>query len=339
MRTGFTCSVALHLGLLALAVFGLPEWREKPKLSDQPIAIEVVRVSDRSNPPPGRREETSKKKTAKEKRTEKKAAPPKVAEKPVKKPDPKPKEKAETPPKKEREVARAPEPQRKPDKKSPPKKAKVTEERRKAEAKAKKREPKKPEPKKPEPKQKADAKVEKKKVAAKPKPKTKPKPKAKAKPKAPQRKVAKRKAPPKKPSFLEAADNIKKNIKKSERRRVAAKAPKGARNNRPQTPLSISLRDSIRRQLRSCWSPDDGVKNARHIVVEILVDYRRDGTVRQYRVLNMEKARSDPAFAALARAAKNAILNPACSPLKLPPESYDSWRRLILEMSPANMKG
>ena len=45
----------------------------------------------------------------------------------------------------------------------------------------------------------------------------------------------------------------------------------------------------------------------------------------------------DPVFRAFAESAVRAVR--ACSPLKLPPESYQVWRNIIFNFDPSRMAG
>ena len=46
---------------------------------------------------------------------------------------------------------------------------------------------------------------------------------------------------------------------------------------------------------------------------------------------------SDPVYRAFAESAVRAVR--ACSPLKLPPESYQQWRNVIFNFDPAMLAG
>jgi hypothetical protein len=73
-------------------------------------------------------------------------------------------------------------------------------------------------------------------------------------------------------------------------------------------------------------------------VIEIRVTVRPDRTVSSATLLNPEKA-SDPFWRAAAESARRAVLNPRCSPLKLPPEKYDVWNSIIFTFNPKEMLG
>ena len=62
-----------------------------------------------------------------------------------------------------------------------------------------------------------------------------------------------------------------------------------------------------------------------------------DGSIQS--VVPMDKARmaGDPVFRAFAESAVRAVR--ACSPLKLPPESFQVWRNIIFNFDPSRLAG
>jgi hypothetical protein len=47
---------------------------------------------------------------------------------------------------------------------------------------------------------------------------------------------------------------------------------------------------------------------------------------------------SDPLFRAAAESARRTFFNPACTPLKLPPEKYATWKDLVVDFSPKDIE-
>jgi hypothetical protein len=45
----------------------------------------------------------------------------------------------------------------------------------------------------------------------------------------------------------------------------------------------------------------------------------------------------DPFYRSAAESALRAVLNPQCSPLKLPPEKFDQWKTLELTFNPKDL--
>lgn len=102
--------------------------------------------------------------------------------------------------------------------------------------------------------------------------------------------------------------------------------------------LSSSDLDAVRSQIAGCWYLDPGKKGAESMVVEIHVDLGPDGTVLgNPQILDTMRAATDPSFQAEAEAARRALLK--CSPLRLPPDKYDTWKSTIFRFSPGGMLG
>ncbi len=100
-------------------------------------------------------------------------------------------------------------------------------------------------------------------------------------------------------------------------------------------PLSLSVRDAIRRQVEENWSLPAGAREARDLVVDIHIVLLPDGTVRAAEIVN--RARLDQPgeefFRSMAESAKRAVLK--ASPLRdLPPEKYEQWREITFRFSP-----
>src|SRR3546814_9513743 len=55
-----------------------------------------------------------------------------------------------------------------------------------------------------------------------------------------------------------------------------------------------------------------------------------DGTVRTAEIQDRARMASDSFYRAAAESARRAVLNPRCSPLRLPPEKYNAWKTLVL---------
>jgi outer membrane biosynthesis protein TonB len=285
-------SALFHLAVIAIAFFGLPQFRRPLPALAPPIAIEVVTVADVTNPPKGRKDVPEEKKAEAEKPETRKTPAPAETPKPVEKTPEKPKE-PETPP--EPKVAAVPKlPEKPPEKKEEPK---------------------------PEPK----ATVE----PVQPRVKTKPKPKPDPQPK-----------PADMASVLKNVAKLKKDAPAAEKEQAAKPEPRGAPNNIPGKPLTISELDAIRRQIERCWNVPAGAKDAGDMVVEIHVDMNPDRTVYQYKILNEARLRSDTFYRTMAESAVRALLR--CgrdTPLQLPPDKYDTWRSFTLSFNPKEMLG
>ncbi len=197
-----------------------------------------------------------------------------------------------------------------------------------------------PEPKKPEP--------EPPKKAVPPPPKPKPAPKPSAKPKPPKKKVEKPRQPDLMTSVLKTVEKLKQKTRpepeKKEEKPKKYKIPEKLRQSaqRPfdkSAPMTISELDAVARQFFKCWSVPAGARDAKNLLVEIAVQANPDGTIRRAQILNQGRMRSDPFYRTAAESALRAVLNPICSPLKLPPEKYERWKLMRLKFDPRTMIG
>jgi outer membrane biosynthesis protein TonB len=197
-----------------------------------------------------------------------------------------------------------------------------------------KKEEKKPEPK-PEPEKKPDLKpveekklepkVDKKKEEKKPEPKEKPV--VKPKPKKP--------AKPKTNEY----DSILKDLLKEEQTQddtteVAEKRSKGEYD--PSLPLSLSVKDSIRKQIEQCWNPPAGNKDAGSLQVLLNISFKRDGTVANVEIVDNTRYGGNELYRVAADAAVRAVYK--CSPLQnLPVEQYSIWQNLEFNFDPSDI--
>ena len=101
--------------------------------------------------------------------------------------------------------------------------------------------------------------------------------------------------------------------------------------------MSISEVDAIRQQIKRCWNVPAGAKDAQDLVIEVALVMNPDATVRDARVIDAARMRSDPFYRAAAESARRAVLNPKCNPLKLPSEKYREWQQITLTFNPKDM--
>ena len=103
--------------------------------------------------------------------------------------------------------------------------------------------------------------------------------------------------------------------------------------------FTISEIDLLKQQLYACWVVPAGTKGAKDMVVKVRVWVNPDRTVSSARILDTNRMQSNPYFRTVAESALRAVLNPACSPLKLPPEKYDVWKKFIFKFELGWMLG
>lgn len=336
LRKGAIASAILHVAVLLIVILGLPALPQKP-VEIEPIAIEVVTISDKTNPPPAPIERPGKHiPDAKTVQEQPKPEPPKPEAKPEPpKPEPPKPEPPKPEPPKPAPKPPAPEPEPKPE---PPK----------PEAKpVPKPEPKpdpKPEPKieEPDPSKLAEVKPKTKPTPPKEEPKEQPKEQAKEQPKD---------QPKQKPkddfdSLLKTVEKFDKTspptqdapkTKSSSAPQTAASAPSGGSpSNNPAMQVSMSEKDAIRAQIESCWNVDAGAKDAANLVVQVHILLNPDGTVQSAEVLPSAQS-GNPAWRAAAIKARAAFAHPNCRVLKYPTQKYDAFKDMVLNFKPAEM--
>ncbi|MFO1048501.1 MAG: hypothetical protein U1E52_11460 [Geminicoccaceae bacterium] len=326
MRRSLAASAILHLLLAALVVAIGALGRELPP-QDMPISVEIVSDAQLAQPSP---------------------LPPKA---PVAATAPKPPQQAATPaprppaPKAETKPEPVPEP--------PP-----TQVAAKTPEPAPKVEPPAPEPKKPEPepeKPKPVAEVPKpapeKPKAAEAKPVDPPKPQPE-KPKpvaAAPPKPDKPKTPPAPveadndfDALLRSVEQTPKRVKAPETRDGKGSATEAGGTGQPGTAKVAQINPtmlaaSISRQITPCWNIPVAAQGIGGLRAELNIVLGSDGSVQSVAPTDAARMGRDPVFRAFAESAVRAVR--ACSPLKLPPESYQLWRNIIFNFDPSRMTG
>ena len=99
----------------------------------------------------------------------------------------------------------------------------------------------------------------------------------------------------------------------------------------------MSERDSVKRQIEPCWNVPAGARDAENLVVDIRLQLNSDGTVITAELVDSARAARDPFFRAASESALRAVLNPRCSPLRLPPKKYEEWKNMVLSFNPRDM--
>ncbi|HTW54119.1 MAG TPA: hypothetical protein VME45_19685 [Stellaceae bacterium] len=145
-----------------------------------------------------------------------------------------------------------------------------------------------------------------------------------------------------------AFDTLLKNLSKNavqpdpnaqpRRQQVAAAAPPSSQPRAPLgSQLTASEMDLVREQISRCWNINAGAKDAKDLVVEIRASVQPDGTVTQATIVDQGRM-NDPVWRAAAESARRAFFNPQCTPLKLPPDKYDTWKDLDVDFSPKDIQ-
>ncbi len=312
MREGILMSAGLHVGIVAVAITGLPQLLDLDPPLESPIVIDVVTVDESQIEKP-----------------EPKMEPMESARKP-------PPARAETP---KPPPAAGPAP-------SPPQLASLQPES--APILVPEPDTVEPVPEAPPPKP-VTAKPPPPPVAPKAKPETAVEPKPETpKPKKPARRVAPPRRKPETPP--DTFETLLRNLDKQRRQhaKVVAKAakerkeaPQLRRSDRPKRRAEsrverqrvvAALVRNIQTQVRRCWNPPTGAKDAREIRVRIRIRLNPDGTlIGRPSIVDRDRVNRDPAFQVFAESAIRALRNPRCSPLRLPLVSYETWREISFD--------
>lgn len=189
---------------------------------------------------------------------------------------------------------------------------------------------------------------------AKPEPKPQPKkpdppppPKETATPPPPKQvaNIVPPKKPPPKPKRDDFINSILKDVAPKQQSAEKADKPTPQKTPAPSPSppsldqqVSMSEIDAVRQQISRCWNLPAGARDAQDLVVTIRATVAPDGTVTSA-VIDDRSRMGDPFFRAAAESAQRAMLNPACQPLKLPPQKYEQWKNLRLNFNPKDMIG
>lgn len=101
--------------------------------------------------------------------------------------------------------------------------------------------------------------------------------------------------------------------------------------------LTFSEVDGFRAQMRRCWSPPSGAREAANLVVSIRLSLTPTGMISAGPVVVNRSQLGDPFFRAAAESVLRAIRR--CQPFNMPVEKYKSWRDIELTFDPRKMLG
>lgn len=105
----------------------------------------------------------------------------------------------------------------------------------------------------------------------------------------------------------------------------------------PDTRLTLSEVDAFRAQMRRCWSPPAGAREAEGLRVNVRLSLTPAGTISAGPAVVNRGRLNDPFFRAAAESVLRAIRR--CQPFSMPVEKYRAWRNLELIFDPRTMLG
>ena len=131
------------------------------------------------------------------------------------------------------------------------------------------------------------------------------------------------------------------NKEKTEKNSKQDKIIKKNESKETEAQLSISEIDLLMQQLSSCWSAPAGAVVKKGMVVKISAKIKPDRKVlyESVRIVDTNIPQSNPFFGPITESAMRTLLNPECSPLRLPAEKYDLWKNLTIIFDHSIMKG
>jgi len=309
MRVGAFLSAILHLALILLFVFGLPNFFAPDEVVEA-IPVQVVtKISDRTTqtetPMPAPPAPAPKPEPQKPAESRPEPPPPPAPEPPA---PPKPAEPQTAP-----EPTPAPQPEPVPEPVLAPPEPQPQPEPAPEEVREAKVEPPPPAPpQKPKPPQVAE------------KPKDAPKPEPEPEPVSDITSVLKNveKLKQKAPETAESAEQ-------PTQQAAASPAPLGDE-------LSASERDAIANQIQQCWIVDIGMQGIEEIVVALHVQYNPDGSVHRIEFADPLQIAADHRYRVLAERARAAVQQ--CSPIRVS-SNYRNWKNITFRFSPKGMLG
>lgn len=101
------------------------------------------------------------------------------------------------------------------------------------------------------------------------------------------------------------------------------------------TGAAVGEKDTLRGQIEKCWDVPTGLGNLEELVVVMKIQVNRDRTVKNVVIVDAARMETDIRFRKMAESARQAILNPDCRLLKLPPGKYDLWTDITLSFDPS----
>ena len=105
--------------------------------------------------------------------------------------------------------------------------------------------------------------------------------------------------------------------------------------------LSISEIDMLRQQLSSCWNAPAGavIERGMQVTVSAKVLQNMKVSSNSVRIVDTNISKTNPFYGPITDSAMRTLLNPECTPLKLPKDKYNLWKNLTITFDYSIMKG
>ncbi len=130
-------------------------------------------------------------------------------------------------------------------------------------------------------------------------------------------------------------DSLLKSLEKNIEKTSADKTdPKAFDAENISDKLTISELDALRQQIQECWYVQQSVWEDHKIIVEAMVDIGPDRKVTNISIKSPPFGTNRAAFQAAADSVKQALMAPECTPLALPADKHQQWKRSKFIFSP-----
>ena len=142
--------------------------------------------------------------------------------------------------------------------------------------------------------------------------------------------------------LLRSVEQTPKRVKATETREGKGSSAEAGGTGQPGTAKVAQINPSllvasISRQITPCWNIPVAAQGIGGLRAELNIVMGPDGGIQTVAPIDAARMSSDPVFRAFAESAVRAVR--ACSPLKLPPESYQVWRNIIFNFDPSRLTG
>ena len=142
-------------------------------------------------------------------------------------------------------------------------------------------------------------------------------------------------------SMLKDLRNEQSNVVEKENIKQDDNNQTGNDNNNENMTLSISEVDLLRQQLSSCWNAPAGavINVGDKVTISAKVQQNMRVFPTSLRIIDTNISKSNPFYGPITDSAMRTLLNPECTPLKLPENKYNLWKNLTITFDYSIMKG
>ncbi len=142
-------------------------------------------------------------------------------------------------------------------------------------------------------------------------------------------------------SMLKDLRNEKSNNQQAQEEIEEEKKDTGLDDKQENMILSISEIDLLRQQLSSCWNAPAGAVIERGMKVTISAKVQQNMRVfdNSVRIVDTNIPKNNAFYGPITDSAMRTLLNPECTPLKLPKDKYKLWKNLTITFDYSIMKG